>query len=248
VGYRIQGVLLKQVPQGAQLLDLEHVCGYKLFELTGCGLWILDLDLPVPGPGDRVAIRAARPLAPSYVDALRVLGNDEQSFEQAPWLSATAGVARMLGQPVLGFLSDDSGLDFAAIATPDGVAVIGDTLEPYLIRWEAGSLVIQPYCGNDPNAEIPVVPEEMALIPAAKVLETERLTGGYPLHGNVVAETHGFAPAIEVLRIGTWGVGPVGSLRLVSKGRMDQSLWDKAAGAPGRQAVASRPTRLGLRR
>jgi len=231
VGYRIQGVLLKQKPDEAALPEVGHGAGYKLFELVGRQLWLLDLNLPALKPGDRAAIRAARPLAPSYVDALRVLGSDDQPFEQAPWLTATAGVAKLLGQPAFGFLSDDERLDFAAIATPEGVSVIGDTLEPYLIRWEAGALVIQPYCKSDPDAETPCAPEELSLIPAATVLETERLTDGYPLHGNVVAEIGGFAPGVEVLGIGTWGFGPIGSLRLVGKDRMEQSVWDRATGA-----------------
>jgi hypothetical protein len=230
VGYRIQGVLLRAKPTDAHVLELARAYPYKLFELQAAPLWLLDLDLPVPPPGDRVAIRAARPLAPAYVDALRVIGSDEQSFEQAPWLMATAGIARLMGQPVLGFVADDDRLDFASIATPDGVVVVGDTLEPFLLRWEAGKLAVQPYCGSDPDGELPCVPDELALIRNAAVLPTERLTGGYPLHGNVVAEIHTFAPGVEALGIGTWGFGPIGSLRLLRKERMVHSVWDWAAG------------------
>jgi hypothetical protein len=224
-------VLLKQRPGEAALPELQRRYGYKLFEMVGRELWLLDLDLPAPKPGDRAAIRAARPLAPSYVDALRVLGSEEQPFEQAPWLTATAAIAKVLDQTALGFLSDDQGLDFAAVATPDGVSVIGDTLEPYLMRWEAGALLIQPYCKNGPDEETPRAPEELSLIPNTTVLEPERLSGGYPLHGNVVAEIHGFAPGVEALGIGTMSFGPAGSLRLVATERMDHSVWDRAAAA-----------------
>jgi hypothetical protein len=224
-------VLLKQRPNEAALPELQRRHGYKLFEMVGRELWLLDLDLPAPKPGDRAAIRAARPLAPSYVDALRVLGSEEQPFEQAPWLTATAAIAKILDQTALGFLSDDEDLDFVAIATPEGVSVIGDTLEPYLMRWEAGALLIQPYCKNEPNVETPSAPEELSLIPNATVLEPERLSGGYPLHGNVAAEIHGFAPGVEMLGIGTRSFGPIGSLWLVANERMDHSVWDRAAGA-----------------
>jgi hypothetical protein len=231
VAHRIQGVLLKQRPSEANLPELQRRHGFKLFEMVGRELWLLDLDLPALKPGDRAAIRAARPLAPSYVDALRVLGSDEQPFEQAPWLTATAAIAKLLDQTALGFLSDDQGLDFAAIATPEGVSVIGDTLAPYLMRWEAGALMIQPFCKNDPEEERPCPPEELSLIPNVTVLEPEQLSGGYPLHGNVAAEIHGFAPGVETLGIGTTSFGPIGSLWLVANERMDHSVWDRAAGA-----------------
>jgi hypothetical protein len=246
VGYRIQGVLLRQKPDEDALPEAGNGAGYKLFELTGLELWLLDLNLPALKPGDRASIRAARPLAPSYVDVLRVLGSDDQIFEQAPWLTATAGVARLLGQPAFGFLSDDDRLDFAAIATPEGVSVIGDTIEPFLIRWEAGDLVIQPYCKSDPDAEMPRAPEELSLIPSATVLETERLTDGYPLHGNVVAEIGGFAPGVEVLGIGTLGVGPIGSLRLVGRERMEHSVWDRAVGGHHERSPWPGATRASL--
>lgn len=231
MAHRIQGVLLKQRPSEAALPELQRRYGYKLFEMVGRELWLFDLDLPAPKPGDRAAIRAARPLAPSYVDALRVLGSEEQPFEQAPWLTATAAIAKLLDQIALGFLSDDQGLDFAAIATPEGVSVIGDTLGPFLLRWEAGALMVQPYSKNDPDEEMPSAPEELSLIPNATVLAPERLSGGYPLHGNVAAEIHGFAPGVETLGIGTMSFGPTGSLRLVANDRMDHSVWDRAAAA-----------------
>jgi hypothetical protein len=231
VAHRIQGILLKQKPSEAALPELQRRNGYKLFEMVGQELWLLDLDLPALKPGDRAAIRAARPLAPSYVDALRVLGSEDQPFEQAPWLTATAATAKLLDQTALGFLSDDQGLDFAAVATPEGVSVIGDTIERFLMRWEGGALIVQPYCKNDPEEEMPCAPEELSLIPNTTVLESERLSGGYPLHGNVTAEIHGFAPGVELLGIGTKSFGPTGSLSLVTSERMDHSVWDRAAGA-----------------
>lgn len=229
MAYRIQGVLLKEKPSEAALMELTRRYSYKLFELVGRPMWLLDLDLPAAKPGDRAAIRAARPLAPSYVDTLRVLGSDEQAFEQAPWLTATAGLAKLLGKPVLGFVSDDEGLDFATVATPDGVSVIGDHLEPYLMRWEAGALMIQPYSKTNSSAETPGTPDELSLIPSATVLATEPLSGGYPLHGNVLAELEGFAPGVDMLGIGTWNVGPVGTLKLLASEQMEHSVWDRAA-------------------
>lgn len=242
MAHRIQGVLLKQRPSEAALPELQRRYGYKLFEVVGRELWLLDLDLPAPKPGDRAAIRAARPLAPSYVDALRVLGSEDQPFEQAQWLTATAAIAKVLDQTALGFLSDDQGLDFAAIATPEGVSVIGDTIERFLMRWEAGALMIQPYSRNDPDEEMPRAPEELSLIPKATMLEPERLSGGYPLHGNVVAEIHGFAPGVETLGIGTTSFGPIGTLSLVTGERMDHSVWDRAAGARGEQTEQTEQT------
>jgi hypothetical protein len=221
---------------------LQRRQGYKLFEMVGQELWLLDLDLLALKPGDRAAIRAARPLAPSYVDALRVLGSEDQPFEQAPWLTATAATAKLLDQTALGFLSDDQGLDFAAIATPEGVSVIGDTIERFLMRWEAGALMIQPYCKNDPDDEMPCAPEELSLIPNVTVLEPERLSGGYPLHGNVAAEIHGFAPGVETLGIGTKIFGPIGTLSLVTSERMDHSVWDQAAGARSEQTEQTEQT------
>lgn len=245
MGYRIQGVLLREKPTGPDLAELERTHGFKLFELRGRELWLLDLALPAAIPGDRVAVRAARPLAPSYVDALRVLGSDDHPFEQALWLTATARLAKLLGQTVLGFVSDDNGLDFAAVATPDGVSAIGDTVEPYLIRWEVGALMIQPYCGGaDTDVAMPCVPDELSLIPFVTVLEPERLSGGYPLHGNVVAEVDGFARGARVLGIGSTSFGPLASLRLLDERGMAHSVWDRAAGVTPRQdpVAGTRPS------
>ena len=231
MGYRIQGVLVRAKPDSAGLTALERAYGYRLFELVGRGLWLLDFAIAEPKSGDRAIIRAARPLAPAYVDALRVLGQDEETFEQLAWLTVTAVVARQLRQPALGFLSDDELLDFAAVITPDGVGVIGDKLGHYLLRWEGASLAIQPFFKDGTDGEPPVPPEELSMIPAVNLLPNETLAkGGYPLHGNVMAEIHGFAEGASSLAIGTWTFGPNGSLKLVEAKGLDHSLWDRAAG------------------
>ncbi|MFI5259637.1 MAG: hypothetical protein ACHQ01_08530 [Candidatus Limnocylindrales bacterium] len=238
MGYRVQGVLFRTAPLPAALAALEHAYGYRLFELPGHGLWLVDLGVPVPKPGDRALIRTARPLAPSYVDALRVLSGDEEPFEQLAWLTASAVAARALAQPVLGFVSDDQVLDFAAVATPDGLHVIGDKLGQYLLRWEGGALAIQPFYSDGSAEEPPIPPEELSLIPAVTLLDTEELaSGGYPLHGNVVAEMQGFADGAPGLGIGTVTGGQVGAVRLVEARGLDQSPWDLGAGwrrEPGR--------------
>jgi hypothetical protein len=231
LGYRVQGVLVRSKPDSAGLTALERAYGYRLFELVGRGLWLLDFGIAEPKPGDRALIRAARPLAPAYVDALRVLGQDEEKFEQLAWLTVAAVAARQLRQPVLGFLSDDDLLDFAAVVTPDGVGVIGDRLGNYLLRWEGGTLAIQPFCNDGTDDELPVPPEELSMIPAVQLLPNETLAkGGYPLHGNVLAEVGGFADAASSLALGTWTFGPLGSLALVEAKGLDHSLWDRAAG------------------
>lgn len=231
MGYRVQGVLFRAAPDPGGLAKLEAAYSYRLYELPGRGLWLIDLGVSVPAPGDRAAIRAARNLAPSYVDALRVLGGEEDTFEQIAWLTASVAVARGLRQPVLGFVSDNEALDFAAVALPDGVAVIGDRLGQYLLRWEGGALAIQPFY-SDGKGEVPLIPpEELSLIPAVTLLDTEVLTGdSYPLHGNVVAELGGFADGAAGLGIGTWTGGQLGAVRLVSANGLDGSLWDRAAG------------------
>jgi hypothetical protein len=236
LGYRVQGVLVTARPDSAGLTALERAYGYRLHELVGGGLWLIDLGIPEPKAGDRALIRAARPLAPGYVDALRVLGSDEEKFEQLAWLTASAVAARQLRQPVLGFVSDDDLLDFATVATADGAVVIGDRLGQYLLRWEPGGLTIQPFCKDGTDDEPPVPPEELSLIPSVTLLANEKLAGaGYPLHGNVVAEMPGFAPAAAALGIGTWNFGPLGSLRLVEAKGLDHGPWDRAAGvAPSR--------------
>lgn len=227
--YRVQGVLVRAKPDAASLAALERVYGYRLFELVGRELWLLDLGVPEPKPGDRAIIKAARPLAPGYVDALRVLGADEEKFEQLAWLTATAVVARQVGGQVLGFVSDDAVLDFAIIAGPDGAAIIGDRLGQYLLRWEGGALAIQPFFSSE--QEPPVPPEEFSLIPSVTLLATEKLAGGgYPLHGNVMAEMHSFAEGASSLGIGSWNFGSLGSLKLVEAKGLENSLWDRAAG------------------
>ncbi len=231
MGYRVQGILVRARPDGAGLTALERAYGYRLYELIGQGLWLIDLGIPEPKPGDRILIRAAKTLAPSYVDALRVLGSDDEKFEQLAWLTAAAAAARQLRQPVVAFLSDDDLLDFAAMVSPDGVSCIADRSEPYLLRWEAGALAIQPYSGGDPGKEPPTPPEELELIPAVTLMPIEQLPGGgYPLHGNANAEVHDFAPNASSLRIGTWEFGPPGSLRLIEAHGLDHGPWDRAAG------------------
>jgi hypothetical protein len=229
LGYRVQGVLVRAKPAVAALAAIEHAYGFRLYEVTGRGLFLMDLAIAEPEPGDRAVIRATRLLAPGYVDALRVLGADEDPLEQLAWLAGSAAVARQLRQPVLGFLSDDDKLDFAAVVKPEGVGVIGDKLGQFLLRWERGELVIQPFCPEADNCEPPAAPEELSLIPAVTLLETEKLaSSGYPLHGNVMAEMSAFAEGTEVLGIGTWNIGPVGSLRLVEARGLDHGLWDRA--------------------
>jgi hypothetical protein len=227
--------MVRARPDAAGLTVLERAYGYRLFEMAGCGLWLIDLGVPEPKAGDRAIIRAARPLASGYVDALRVLGSDEETFEQLAWLAASAIAAKQFRQPVLGFVSDDAVLDFAVIVTPDGVGVIGDKLGQYLLRWESGALAIQPFTSGGDRQEPPIAPEELALIPAVTLLATETLgSGGYPLHGNVMAEMNGFADGAVDLGIGTWNIGQVDSLRLVEAKGLDHSLWDRAAGAAAR--------------
>lgn len=232
MGYRVQGLLVRDRPDAAGLTVLDHAYGYRLFEVKGRGLWLIDLGVPEPKALDRAIIRAARMLAPSYVDALRVLGNDTETLEQLSWLDASAAAAKHLRQPVLGFVSDDEALDFATVVTPDGVGVIGDRIGQYLLRWEGGTLTIQPFCKAGTADEPPVPPEELSLIKAVTLLGNETLTsGGYPLHGNVMAEMHGFADGASGLGIGTWSYGQAGSLSMVEAGALANSLWDRAARA-----------------
>ena len=235
MGHQIQGVLLRAKPDTAGLAALEKAYGYKLFELTGRGLWLLDLGVPVPSPGDLKAVKAARPLASGYVDALRVIGCDEEPLEQLAWLTAGAAAARHLRQSVLVFLSDDEDHDFTAVVTPEGVGVIGDKLRGYLLRWEGGALVMQPFVSDGTGQEPPMPPDELALIPKASLLPTETLaSGGYPLHGNVLAEIGGFAEGDVPLGIGTWSHGPQGSLHLIEAKGLSNRGWDRAAEAAPR--------------
>ena len=234
MGYRVQGLLVQARPESAGLTSLGRAYGYRLFELSGRALWLIDLGIPEPQAGDRAIIRAARPLATGYVDALRVLGEDDETLEQLAWLTAAAATARQLRQPVMGFLSDDTHLDFATIVKPEGVEVIGDKLGQYLLRWEGGSLAIQPFCSAANGEECPTPPEELSLIPAVTLLANEKLdASGYPLHGNVVAEIHSFAEGAAGLGIGTWNFGSVGSLKMIEAAGLDHSLLDRAAGESG---------------
>lgn len=235
MGCQIQGMLLRAKPDAAGLAAVEKAYGYKLFELTGHALWLLDLGVPEPALGDLKTVKAARPLASSYVDALRVIGCDEEPLAQLAWLTAGAAAARHLRQPVLVFLSDDQEHDFAAVVTPEGVGVIGDKLRGYLLRWEGGALVMQPFVSDGTGQELPTPPDELALIPKASLLPTETLAaGGYPLHGNVLAEICGFAEGDTPLGIGTCSHGPQGSLQLIEAKGLSDSGWDRAAGAAPR--------------
>ena len=125
-------------------------------------------------------------------------------------------------------------IDFAAAVKPEGVGVIGDRLGQFLLRWERGELVIQPFSRDAEESEPPAAPEELSLIPAVTLLETGKLAGsGYPLHGNVIAEMSAFAEGTEVLGLGTWKIGPAGSLRLVEARGLDHGLWDSALAETG---------------
>jgi hypothetical protein len=219
------------MPDMAGLTALGRAYGYRLYEAAAAGLWLLDLAVPVPAPGERAAIRTARALAPGYVDALRVIDGDESPLEQIAWLTASAVVARQLRQPVLGFLSDDDRLDFAAIVTPEGVQSIGDRLGRYLFRWEGGALTIQPFADRGSDRYELAAPEELSLIPSVTLLTVETLgDDGYPLHGNVAAEMTEFAQAADTLGIGTKRIGRSGTLALIEASGLEGGVWDAAAG------------------
>jgi hypothetical protein len=223
VGHRIQGVLVRELPSAAALDSIAERYPFRLFEMAGSPIWILDLG--VPGFPERATIRTARSVAPNYVDAVRVLDGEEHDLEQLCWFNAAVAVGKVLRTEVLGFVSDDSRLDFAIIAGPDGVSVIGDHVEPYLVRWDAKVLTIQPYSigGGRP----PRPPEELGLIPSVTLLPAEPLPDGvYPLHGNVTAEIFEFAPLAAGI-IGDAAVAsPSAVLKLVAARGLDTSCWD----------------------
>lgn len=224
MGHRIQGVVLSAQPALAAIDSIAALYPTRVFELTGTGVWVLDLAFQ--SAPNRDAIRFARSIAANYVDAIRVLDADEHELEQLGWLVASTTVARLVGSPVLGFVSDDVHLDFAAIARPDGVAVIADHVPPYLIRFEPGQLAIQPYL-RSPGDGVPNPPEELALIAAVALLPAEPLQGGYPLHGNVVAEMYEFAPAAcGLVGDDQAAAGPRKALRLVDARGLASSCWD----------------------
>lgn len=235
MGSRVQGVLVRARPAAGDLDTIEQAFGFRLFELKGASVWLLDLDLPAQKATERAILRAARGLAPAYVDAVRVLACDDEPIEQLTWLAATAAIARQTSQPTLGFVSDDSRYDFAALSAPDGIAVIGDRVEPYLVRWEGGDLSVQPTVRDASALDRTQPPEELALIPSITILPAEALpASGYPLHGNVAAELYDFAPTA----IGSLGIsspkGPTpGTLTLVEARGLASSCWD-AALAPAR--------------
>jgi hypothetical protein len=224
VGHRIQGVVLNAQPAAAAVESIAALYPTRVFELAGAGVWLLDLAFQ-PAP-NRDAIRFARSIAASYVDAVRVLDGDEHELEQLGWLVASTTVARLVDAPVLGFVSDDVHLDFATIARPDGVTAIADHVPPYLIRFEPGQLAIQPYL-RSPKDGVPNPPEELGLIASVSLLPAEPLQGGYPLHGNVVAEMYEFAPSASGL-VGddAAAAGARKALRLVEARGLDASCWD----------------------
>jgi hypothetical protein len=222
--------MVRELPAQERLSQLAEAYAYRLFELATRQAWLLDLELTAPPPDSRSAVRAVKALVPGYIDAVRVLAQDDELPEQARWLVATATVAGKLGQPVLGFLSDDNSLDFAATATPAGISTIGDRVDRYLLRWEAGQLQVQPVFGAAPGQTAPIPPAELVWIPGVNLLPIEDLVGGYPLHGNVVAEMQGFMGSGDMLGIGTREGVPVGDLRLIGQSGMTASMWDRAAG------------------
>jgi len=232
LAYRIQGMFARNPPDAAGLEALARAYGYRLFEVAGHRLWLIDLGVPEPKVGDLATVKAARPLAPSYVDALRVLGTGDETLEQLAWLTASVAAARQLRQPVLGFVSDDSQFDFATLATPDGVGVVDDKVGQYLLRWEDGALTIQPF-SSAAEGEQPDPPEELALIPKVTLLATEELANQeYPLHGNVIAEAQSFSRGTSGLGIGSRNYGPLGSLKLLEASQLDGSPWDRAVALP----------------
>jgi hypothetical protein len=192
--------------------------------MAGANIWIL--DLAVPTYPERATIRTARALVPNYVDAIRVLDGEEHDLEQLCWLNASVAVAKILSAQVLGFVSDDSRLDFAVIAGPDGVAVIGDHVAPYLLRLDSRELTIQPYFGTG-TVNAPHPPEELGLIASVSLLPAESLPEGiYPLHGNVTAEIYEFAPMAAGIIGDTAVQKPSAVLKLLKFRGLDASCWD----------------------
>jgi hypothetical protein len=224
VGHRIQGMVLHARPSASALDSISALYPFRLYELTGSAIWILDLG--VQSQPDRATTRAARTIAANYVDAIRVLDAEEHDLEQLGWLVATANVARLVDTPVLGFVSDDSHLDFAVIARPDGISVIGDHVPPYLVRFDLGQLTIQPYL-RSPDSGPPPEPEELGLIASVSLLPAEPLRGGYPLHGNVVAEMFEFAAAAGGIAGDDAALAAARrGIRLVEARGLDSSCWD----------------------
>jgi hypothetical protein len=228
VANRAQGVVIRTQPSPQILHAIAGSFSFRLFELKDQRLWILDLELVPPVAGNRGGLRQARPLAPSYVDAIGVLSADEKPLEQLPWLVASATIARLVRGSVLGFVADDAELDFVTVAAPEGVQAIGDHVKPYLLRWERNALAIQPYVRDQLSDALPDMPEELGLIPAINLLPAEPLPGGvYPLFGNVAAEMADFAPGTaEALGLSLSGERS-GSIEQVADGGMSVSCWDR---------------------
>ena len=230
MGYRVQGILLSSQPDRSRLGGVAKAFGYRLYVVRPRNVWLLDLGVPEPKPTDGGLFRAVRALAPEYVDAVHLLLPADVTAEQLPWLAATAYVAAELNQPVLGFVSDDDTLDFAAVADPSGVTCVADHVESFLMRWDHGALTVQGLLDDDPLAEAPQAPDELRLIPGITIMPTEEVEG-YPLHGNVAVEMQAVAPGVaEVLGLYSWDGAAPGSLALVDQARLDYSIWDFAAG------------------
>ena len=232
MGYRVKGVLLSSEPDRARLTGIGKTFGYRLFLVKASQKWLLDLGVAEPKRWDAGLFKAARPLAPEYVDAVRILHPADIAVDQLPWLTATSYVARELGQSVLGFVSDDDLRDFAAVAEPAGMTCVTDKVDPFILRWDRGALSLQGYISDDPWSSPPQTPHELLSIAGVTVLPPEELPGGgYPLYGNVAAEMQAVAPGVaEALGLYSWDGPPHGSLTLVNWVRLDRSQWDYAAG------------------
>lgn len=224
MGHRIQGIIVRECPSATALDAIGERYPFRLFEMAGSNIWILDLG--VATCPDRASIRAARAVVPIYVDAIRVLDGEEHDLEQLCWLNASVAVAKILSAQVLGFVSDDSRLDFAVVAEPDGVSVIDDHVAPYLLRWDSKELTIEPYFGPE-AVHVPRPPEELGLIASISLMEAELLPDGvYPLHGNVAAELYEFAPMVVGIIGDTAVQKPSAVLKLLQYRGLEASCWD----------------------
>jgi hypothetical protein len=223
VGRRIQGVVVRAKPNARAHDALRERYAFRLFESPGNAFWIL--DFAITGAPDRGTVREARAVAQSYVDAVRVLNAEDRELEQLHWVVASIVVARLFNEAVMGFISQDSTLDFAALVNPAGVSAIGDHMAPYLIRWDAGELTIQPYVTSS-RADAPQPPEELSLLKSVAILPAEPLPDGtYPVHGNVTAEAYGFAPAVAAV-VADIAAGRPSGMRLLDARGVSSSCWD----------------------
>lgn len=234
MAHRVQGVLLTSEPSTASLETIGRSLGYRLFYGRKHRIWLLDFGVAQGAPGDEQAIATARTLAPTYVDALRILCGPGAAMPQIHWLNAAGLVARTFKHRTIGFLSDDATHDFAVVVGADGVESIADRVEPYLLRWTPDELWIQPYTTGDmgaSSAEPPEPPDAMYGIAGLTVLPAEALPDeGYPLHGNVIADMDEFAPGLpDALGLGSWEPPAPGTIVLARAGTLDASVWDEVA-------------------